>query len=269
MTRRERRSRGGVGAGRPGRRGDTGPLRRSRPAGRHQTGPDAGQRRRSRGRNGLAGDARPRPSGRQRPRRGVRRGNHFDRAAVDHRSDRRHQELRARGAGVGQPDRPAATTASLRSESSARRHCIGVGGRPPARAPSSPSATPPARRLSVSSVAQLDSASLSFSSLSGWAQLGLRDRFLDLTDEVWRVRAFGDFLSYCFVAEGAVDIAAEPEVSVWDLAPLDILVREAGGTFTGLDGSRRPARRQRGGDQRPAARTGPGPAGRCIARRVN
>jgi histidinol-phosphatase len=94
----------------------------------------------------------------------------------------------------------------------------------------------PARRLSVSSVAQLDSASLSFSSLSGWAQLGVRDRFVDLTDEVWRVRAFGDFLSYCFVAEGAVDIAAEPEVSVWDLAPLDILVREAGGRFTSLDG---------------------------------
>jgi histidinol-phosphatase len=93
------------------------------------------------------------------------------------------------------------------------------------------------RRLSVSSVAQLDSASLSFSSLSGWTQLGVRDRFLDLTDEVWRVRAFGDFLSYCFVAEGAVDIAAEPEVSVWDLAPLDVLVREAGGRFTSLDGS--------------------------------
>jgi histidinol-phosphatase len=89
-------------------------------------------------------------------------------------------------------------------------------------------------------VAQLDSASLSFSSLSGWAQLGLRDRFIDLTDAVWRVRAYGDFLSYCLVAEGAVDVAAEPEVSVWDLAPLDILVREAGGAFTSLDGTAGP-----------------------------
>src|ERR1700739_1744881 len=94
----------------------------------------------------------------------------------------------------------------------------------------------PLRPLSVSSVAQLDSASLSFSSLSGWAQRGLRDRFIDLTDAVWRVRAYGDFLSYCLVAEGAVDIAAEPEVSVWDLAALDILVREAGGQLTSLDG---------------------------------
>jgi histidinol-phosphatase len=93
------------------------------------------------------------------------------------------------------------------------------------------------RRLSVSSVAQLDSASLSFSSLSGWAERGLRDQFIELTDAVWRVRAYGDFFSYCLLAEGAVDVAAEPEVSVWDLAALDVIVREAGGTFTGLDGT--------------------------------
>jgi histidinol-phosphatase len=98
----------------------------------------------------------------------------------------------------------------------------------------------PPRPLSVSSVAQLDSASLSFSSLSGWAQRGLRERFVELTDAVWRVRAYGDFLSYCLVAEGAVDIAAEPEVSVWDLAALDILVREAGGKLTSLDGTAGP-----------------------------
>ncbi|WP_301148320.1 histidinol-phosphatase [Mycobacterium simiae] len=92
------------------------------------------------------------------------------------------------------------------------------------------------RSLSVSSVAELNSASLSFSSLSGWAERGLRERFIELTDAVWRVRAYGDFFSYCLLAEGAVDIAAEPDVSAWDLAALDVLVREAGGTFTGLDG---------------------------------
>ena len=96
------------------------------------------------------------------------------------------------------------------------------------------------RRLSVSSGAERGSASLSFSSLSGWAQRGLRERFIELTDGVWRVRAYGDFLSYCLVAEGAVDIAAEPEVSVWDLAALDVLVREAGGKFSGLNGAAGP-----------------------------
>jgi len=97
-----------------------------------------------------------------------------------------------------------------------------------------------ARRLSVSSVAELGAASLSFSSLSGWAHLGLREKFIELTDAVWRVRAYGDFLSYCLLAEGAVDIAAEPEVSVWDLAALDILVREAGGQLTSLNGTAGP-----------------------------
>ena len=98
----------------------------------------------------------------------------------------------------------------------------------------------PPRRISVSSVADIESASLSFSSLSGWAERGLRDRFIDVTDAVWRVRAYGDFLSYCLLAEGAVDIATEPEVSLWDLAALDIVVREAGGAFTNLAGAAGP-----------------------------
>ncbi|WP_194815061.1 histidinol-phosphatase [Nocardia sp. XZ_19_385] len=93
-----------------------------------------------------------------------------------------------------------------------------------------------AKPISVSAVADLASASLAFSSLSGWRERGLREKFLDLTDAVWRVRGYGDFLSYCLLAEGAVDIATEPEVSLWDLAALDILVREAGGVFTSLDG---------------------------------
>jgi histidinol-phosphatase len=93
------------------------------------------------------------------------------------------------------------------------------------------------RPMSVSAVGDIGSASLSFSSLSGWRDRGLRDHFIGLTDAVWRVRGYGDFLSYCLVAEGAVDIAAEPEVSLWDLAPLDILVRAAGGRFTSLDGT--------------------------------
>jgi histidinol-phosphatase len=91
------------------------------------------------------------------------------------------------------------------------------------------------RRISVSGVGDLGSASLSFSDLTtGWDER--RANFIALTDAVWRVRAYGDFWSYCLVAEGAVDIATEPEAKPWDLAPLDILVREAGGSFTNLHG---------------------------------
>ncbi|CRZ15468.1 histidinol-phosphatase [Mycolicibacterium neworleansense] len=95
------------------------------------------------------------------------------------------------------------------------------------------------RKLSVSGVSDLASASLSYSDLTtGWEDR--RDRFVELTDAVWRVRAYGDFWSYCMVAEGAVDIACEPEVKLWDIAPLDILIREAGGTFSSIDGSTGP-----------------------------
>ncbi|MCX2715505.1 histidinol-phosphatase [Mycolicibacterium sp. J2] len=91
------------------------------------------------------------------------------------------------------------------------------------------------RRIQVSGVNELGAASLSYSDLTtGWEDR--RDKFVALTDEVWRVRAYGDFWSYCMVAEGAVDIACEPEVKVWDIAPLDILIREAGGTFGSIDG---------------------------------
>jgi histidinol-phosphatase len=91
----------------------------------------------------------------------------------------------------------------------------------------------------VSQVGSLGDASLSYSSLEGWDAAGRRDRFRGLVDSVWRNRAFGDFWSYMLVAEGAVDIACEPEVSLWDLAPLSVIVEEAGGRFTDLSGADR------------------------------
>jgi histidinol-phosphatase len=93
------------------------------------------------------------------------------------------------------------------------------------------------RRLGVSRVATLEDASLSYASISGWAERGLRDAFVALTERVWRSRAYGDFWSYMLVAEGAVDVAAEPELSLWDMAALAPIVTEAGGRFTGLDGT--------------------------------
>jgi histidinol-phosphatase len=98
-----------------------------------------------------------------------------------------------------------------------------------------------ASRCTVSGVGRLADASLSYSSLSGWEERGQLGGFLDLTRSVWRTRAYGDFWSYVLLAEGAVDVACEPEVSVWDLAALDVVVREAGGAFTDLRGVPGPA----------------------------
>ncbi|HEX9041108.1 MAG TPA: inositol monophosphatase family protein, partial [Trebonia sp.] len=93
-----------------------------------------------------------------------------------------------------------------------------------------------ARRLSVSAVSSLADASLSYSSLGDWERIHRRQAFLDLERRVWRSRAYGDFWSYMLVAEGAVDISAEPDVSIWDLAALQVIVEEAGGRFTSLSG---------------------------------
>jgi histidinol-phosphatase len=90
--------------------------------------------------------------------------------------------------------------------------------------------------LRVSGVTKMGDASLSYSSLGGWTERGLLDNFLGLTRSVWRTRAFGDFWSHMLVAEGACDISAEPEVNLWDLAALQVIVTEAGGRFTSLEG---------------------------------
>ncbi|MDQ2751105.1 MAG: histidinol phosphatase [Actinomycetota bacterium] len=92
------------------------------------------------------------------------------------------------------------------------------------------------KTLAVSKVSRVGDASLSYASLSGWSAIDRRDAFIALAEQVWRSRAYGDFWSYMLVAEGAVDLAAEPELSLWDMVALAPIVTEAGGRFTGLDG---------------------------------
>jgi histidinol-phosphatase len=94
-----------------------------------------------------------------------------------------------------------------------------------------------ATRCHVSSVPTIGSASLSYGSVISWEEHGRLDAFLDLCRACWRTRAFGDFWSYMMVAEGAVDVTAEPEVSLWDLAAPALIVEEAGGRFTDLYGA--------------------------------
>jgi histidinol-phosphatase len=92
------------------------------------------------------------------------------------------------------------------------------------------------RRLRVSKVAELANASLSYSGLGGWSERDRLGGLLALAERVWRNRGYGDFYNYCLLAEGAIDLTAEPAVSLWDLAPLAVLVAEAGGRFTDLAG---------------------------------
>ena len=93
-----------------------------------------------------------------------------------------------------------------------------------------------ATRMHVSSVSSLEDASFSYSSFGGWEKAGKLDNFLDLSRTCWRTRAYGDFWSHMMVAEGSVDISAEPELSPWDMAALTVIVEEAGGVWTDVAG---------------------------------
>jgi histidinol-phosphatase len=94
------------------------------------------------------------------------------------------------------------------------------------------------RRIQVSGVSDLADASFSYSGLGDWGDRA--GSFQDLSRSVWRTRAYGDFWSHMLVAEGAVDISAEPEVSIWDVAALVVILEEAGGQVSGLDGTPSP-----------------------------
>jgi len=94
--------------------------------------------------------------------------------------------------------------------------------------------------IHVSGIRRLRDAQLSYSSLSGWSGHGGPSNLLDLAGRCWRSRAFGDFWSHVMVAEGACEIGLDPEVSLWDLAALQVIVEEAGGRFSDLSGAARP-----------------------------
>ncbi|MEU8460236.1 histidinol-phosphatase [Streptomyces sp. NPDC029003] len=91
-------------------------------------------------------------------------------------------------------------------------------------------------RIGVSKVPALGDASFAYSSLSGWEEQGRLPGFLDLTRACWRTRGYGDFWPYMMVAEGSLDLCAEPELNLWDMAAVAVVVQEAGGSFTDLDG---------------------------------
>ncbi len=97
---------------------------------------------------------------------------------------------------------------------------------------------PNEKRISVSKVSSLSDASISYSDFVGWGDR--LEPFQKMLAGAWRTRGIGDFWSHMLVAEGAVDVAIEPSLALWDMAALDIIVREAGGSFTNTAGHNGP-----------------------------
>ncbi|MES0872918.1 inositol monophosphatase family protein [Sinimarinibacterium thermocellulolyticum] len=91
-------------------------------------------------------------------------------------------------------------------------------------------------RLQVSRVDTLAQATLSTGNLATlarapqWAELGR------LIPQLHRIRGYGDFLHYHYLAAGKIDAVIESDVNILDIAALAVIVREAGGQFTDLGG---------------------------------
>ncbi|NKF20688.1 inositol monophosphatase family protein [Solimonas marina] len=91
-------------------------------------------------------------------------------------------------------------------------------------------------RLQVSDVARLDKATLSTGNIATlaaapqWAELGR------LIPQLHRIRGYGDFVHYHLLAAGKIDAVVESDINILDIAALAVIVREAGGCFTDLNG---------------------------------
>ena len=96
------------------------------------------------------------------------------------------------------------------------------------------------RPVRVSGVRELQDAQVCFGGHEEWRQTGRLDALLALSEQCWRTRGYGDFWQYMLVAEGAMEIGLDPEVSLWDLAAPMVVVQEAGGQFTDLGGRTTP-----------------------------
>ncbi len=95
------------------------------------------------------------------------------------------------------------------------------------------------RRLAVSSVTAIGDAQVLYGSGRDIVASGRMPGFEALLRDVWRERGFGDFWGYALVAEGAAEAMVEVSLSPWDAAAPAVVVEEAGGRWSDVDGRRR------------------------------
>lgn len=90
--------------------------------------------------------------------------------------------------------------------------------------------------IHVSSTGHLQESRINFASWAGWVEAGLDGQWGSVLTRCRRARGFGDFWGHMLVARGAAEAMAEPDLQPWDVAALEVIVREAGGRLTHFDG---------------------------------
>jgi histidinol-phosphatase len=95
------------------------------------------------------------------------------------------------------------------------------------------------RRIAVSSVSAVGEAQVSVTFNAGWDELGLTSRLVELQQDAYRARGYGDFWQHMLVAEGAVDVAVDAiGLGPYDIAAVMCVVEAAGGRLTDRLGER-------------------------------
>jgi histidinol-phosphatase len=94
------------------------------------------------------------------------------------------------------------------------------------------------RRLAVSRVTAIEDAQVFHGSLAGAEAVPGTERIPALLQRSWRQRGVGDFWQHVLVAEGCGELSLDPIVKPWDIAPLQVIVEEAGGRATTVTGER-------------------------------
>ncbi len=92
--------------------------------------------------------------------------------------------------------------------------------------------------IHVSARADLSAAHVTHGSLEGWVQTGRLAGLAALAARSWGTSGYADFWIHVLVAEGAAEAAVEAQAAIWDVAALALIVEEAGGRFTDVDGIR-------------------------------
>ena len=91
------------------------------------------------------------------------------------------------------------------------------------------------KKLSVSKVEKIEDAFLGLTDPSKGAE-DVSRKMNELSFDAWHSRGFGDFYTHMLVAQGVMDVGFDPKVEVYDVAPVALIVREAGGRFTSTSG---------------------------------
>jgi len=93
------------------------------------------------------------------------------------------------------------------------------------------------QRIRVSGVTDIEAAIVSSGNLKTLAAGPRWARYGELVTRVNRIRGYGDFVHYHLLARGALDAVIESDVNILDIAALTVIVEEAGGLFTDLEGA--------------------------------